>query len=61
MAEIEEKYKKVINVLRCLTDRKWGADSTAMKKVYVALIRSMTDYGRISYGSAARARHKSLM
>lgn len=35
----EEKYKKVINVLRCLTDRKRGASSTAMKRVYVALIR----------------------
>lgn len=58
---IEEKYKKVINVLRCLTDRKWGASSTAMKRVYVTLIRSMADDGRISYGSAARAHHKSLM
>lgn len=47
------KCKKVINVMRCLTGKKWGASCSSLKRVYVALIRSVFDYGSIAYGSAA--------
>ena len=37
--KIEEKCKKVINVMRCLTGREWGASWSALKRLDVALIR----------------------
>ena len=52
--KIEDKCKKVINVMRCLTGRDWGASCSALKTIYyVAMIRSVFDYGCIVYGSAA--------
>ena len=47
---IEEKCKKVINVMRCLTGREWGASCTSLKSMYVALIRSVLDYRSEEYG-----------
>ena len=51
--KIEDKCKKVINVMRCLSGRDWGASCSALKTIYVAMIRSVFDYGCIVYGSAA--------
>lgn len=51
----KKSVKKVINVMRCLTGREWGASCSALKKMYVAMIRSALDYGCITYGSAARS------
>ena len=57
---IEDKCKKVINVMRCLTGREWGASCASLKTIYVAMIRSVFDYGSIVYGSAAVSLLKRL-
>ena len=44
------------NVMRCLTVRDWGVSCSALKTIktiYVAMIRSVFDYGCIVHGSAA--------
>ncbi len=58
--KIEGKCNKVINVMRCLTGREWGASCSALKTIYVALIRSVLDYGSVAYGSAAKSLLKKL-
>ncbi|XDV52299.1 hypothetical protein PO909_021042 [Leuciscus waleckii] len=57
---INTKCKKIINVMRCLTGSEWGASRAASKNVYIALIRSVLDYGCIAYGSAAKTSLKKL-
>ncbi len=39
------KCKKVLNVMRCLAGLEWGASFSALKYIYIALIRSKLDYG----------------
>ncbi len=46
--------------MRCLTGREWGASCSALKTIYVALIRSVLDYGSVAYGSAAKSLLKKL-
>ncbi len=58
--KMEDKCKKVINVMRCLTGREWGASRSSLKSIYVALIRSVLDYGSIVVGSAAKSLLKRL-
>ncbi len=53
--KMEDKCKKVINVMRCLTGREWGASCSSLKSIYVAVIRSVLDYGSIVVGSAAKS------
>ncbi len=41
--------------MRCLRGSEWGASRAAMKSIYIlAQIRSVLDYGRIVYDSAAK-------
>ncbi len=56
---MEDKCKKVINVI-CLTGREWGASRSSLKSIYVALIRSVLDYGSIVVGSTAKSLLKRL-
>lgn len=56
--KMEEKCKKVINVLRCLRGREWGARRLSLKRIYVALIRSVLGYGTVVFGSAATSQLK---
>lgn len=58
--KMEEKCKKVINVMRCLTGREWGASCSSLKRMYVVLIRSVLDYGCVASGSAARSLTRKL-
>ncbi len=53
--KIEDKCKKVIHVMRCLTGREWGASCSSLKSIYVALIRSVLDYVSIVVGSAVES------
>ena len=46
--------------MRCLTGREWGASCSSLNSMYVALIRSVLDYGNVAYGSAARSHIKKL-
>ena len=55
VGQVEDKCKKVLNVMRCLTGVEWGADTASLRCIYVALIRSRLDYGSVAYGSAAKS------
>ena len=55
-----EKCKKGINVLKCLAGYNWGASGTSLKRIYIALIRSVFDYGCIVYRSTSKTRLNEL-
>ncbi len=44
--------------MRCLRGSEGGASRVAMKSIYIAQIRSVLDYGRIVYDSAAKTLNK---
>lgn len=46
--------------MRCVAEREWGASCRALHRLYVALIRSVLDYGCVAYGSAAKSHLKKL-
>ena len=50
-----KKCKKVINVMKCLSGRKWGASRSSLKTIFLASIRSVLDYGCMVYGSAVKS------
>jgi hypothetical protein len=54
------KCKKVLNVMCCLMGKKWRAGRSSLRTMYVALIRSVIDYGSIAYGWAPRTSLKRL-
>lgn len=58
--KVVDKCKKVLNIMRCLVGREWGADRTALKAIYTGLIRAILDYGCVVYGSAASTSLKKL-
>ncbi len=47
---MEDKCKKVLNIIRCV----------ASKTIYIMLIRSILDYGCIVYGSVANTHLEKL-
>ena len=55
-----EKCKKGINVLKCLAGYNWGASGTSLKRIYIALIRSVFDYGCIVYRSTSKTHLNEL-
>nr|CAH7717681.1 unnamed protein product [Callosobruchus chinensis] len=55
-----QSCQKGINLLRCLTNRQWGAEGPTLLTVYRHLIRSMIDYGYIAYASAKQSLLKQL-
>lgn len=58
--KIEERCKKVINIMRCVRGYEWGASSQALKYMYSAMIRSVIDYGNIVYSSASKTLMKRI-
>jgi len=46
--------------MRCLRGREWGASRSALKRIYLALIRSVIDYVSVVIGSAAKSQLKKL-
>ncbi len=57
--KIETKLQNILNVMRCLRGSEGGASRAPMKSIYIALIRSVLDYGSI-YDSAAKNLLKKL-
>lgn len=57
---VVKKCKRILNVVRCLRGREWGASRTSLKAVYIGLIRSVIDYGCTIYQSASRTLFKRL-
>lgn len=45
---------KDINLLRILTNKKWGADTKALLHIYQSLIPCKIDYGLIAFSTANR-------
>ncbi|XP_037536736.1 uncharacterized protein LOC119413748 [Nematolebias whitei] len=58
--KVADKCKKILNIMRCLTGKDWGADRKAQRTIYTGLIRSITDYGSIVYSSASETNLEKL-
>lgn len=39
-----DKCKKVLNILRCMVGKEWGADRKSLRAICVGLVRSVLDY-----------------
>lgn len=51
---VQDKCKKVNNLLRCLAGQEWRAARGSLIRVYQALMRSSLDYGSAAYLAAAQ-------
>ena len=51
---LKARCQKSLNVLKVLSRIEWGADQTALLKLYRSLVRSKLDYGCLVYGSASK-------
>lgn len=60
LKKIRNKCKKINNLLRCLAGQDWGANRRAMLSIYRALMRSVLDYGCLTYISASETTLKEL-
>lgn len=49
-----------LNLLKFLANKKWGADSDILLRLYRLLIRSKIDYGSIAYSSATKTTLKYI-
>ena len=53
ISRVVDRCKNVLNLMRCLAGKEWGADLASLKLIYTYLIRARIDYGCLVYGSAA--------
>nr|XP_054604977.1 uncharacterized protein LOC129166525 [Nothobranchius furzeri] len=60
ISNIEERCRKVINIMRCLKGTDWGYSAQALKQIYISMIRSVIDYGSIMYGSSSKTLLKRI-
>ncbi|GFO37332.1 RNA-directed DNA polymerase from mobile element jockey [Plakobranchus ocellatus] len=51
---LKKKCLKVLNLLRVVGHKDWGADRATLLKLYRTLVRSKLDYGSVVYGSAEK-------
>ena len=51
---LKARCQKSLNILKVLSRTEWGADPTALLKLYRSLVRSKLDYGCLVYGSASK-------
>lgn len=58
--KVEEKCKKILNIMRCLTGSEWGASQRALRDLYVALMRPVIEYGSVVFRSASKTSIKKL-
>lgn len=57
---LKTKTKLRLNIIRAISNRAWGANSTIIMRTYKSLILSVIDYGSIIYGAAPESILKSL-
>lgn len=57
---VKAKCEKGVNMLRCISRSKWGADPKISLLFYRSYIRSILDYGCILYGSASNTNLLSI-
>lgn len=60
IGKVQNKCKKVNNVLRCLAGQEWGASRSSLLNIYWALMRPVVDYGCIAFMAAAESNLKKL-
>lgn len=58
--KIVGKCQKVLNIMRGLSGVEWGASFSSLKAIYLAMIRSVFDYGSIVYGTASKTQLEKL-
>jgi len=49
---LKDSCLQKVNILKCISYHKWGADRATLLKLYKALVRSRLDYGCMFYSSA---------
>ena len=54
LSKVEDKCRRVMNLMRCLAGTEWGADVASLTQIYFYLIRAIIEYGCLVYGSAAK-------
>ncbi|GFR18873.1 putative RNA-directed DNA polymerase from transposon BS [Trichonephila clavata] len=59
-SDLKIRSAKALNILKVLTNTRWGADRTSLLRFYRALIRSKLDYGSVVYSSACKSLLKIL-
>ena len=52
---LKSKCLKALDIIKVLSNTKWGADTRVLLRLYRALIRSKLDYGSQVYGSALKS------
>ena len=52
---LKTKCSKAMNLLKVVSHRDWGGDTSTLLKLYRSLIRSKLDYGAVVYGSARKS------
>lgn len=55
IGQLKNTCQKALNLLKCISGNKWGADRKSLLMIYKALIRFKVDYGSIVYGSGRQA------
>uniref|UniRef100_A0A3B5QKI5 Reverse transcriptase domain-containing protein n=1 Tax=Xiphophorus maculatus TaxID=8083 RepID=A0A3B5QKI5_XIPMA len=60
ISKIIERSKKILNIMRCLRGKEWGAGRKTLKILYIGLIRSVIDYGCVVYNSASSTLLKEI-
>ena len=51
---------KALDIIKVVSNKDWGADSSVLLQLYRSLVRSKLDYGCIVYGSACKSYIKQL-
>ena len=51
---LRERCSKDLRLLRIVSSRGWGADSTSLRSLYISLTRSKLQYGSLLFHTAAR-------
>ena len=51
---LKKSSHKVLNILKHLSFKKWGADRETLLRLYVAMLKPKLDYGSESYSSACK-------
>jgi hypothetical protein len=52
---VKARAIKRLNLLKCLSGLRWGADQDVLLKIHQALILSVIEYGAAAYGSARKS------
>ena len=49
---IKDKCHQRLSILRCASNRKWGADRKTLRLLYIGMIQSLINYASFLYGTA---------